>query len=132
MALHYLNIEEVITLHEYAIQRFGGLLGVRDRGRLEAAIAAPQQTMFGDELYPDIWSKAAIVILLLIKNHPFIDGNKRVGLYAMLRFLEINGYTFSEISNDELYEFTLKVATSSLDKDDIAAWLKTYVRKIDS
>ena len=126
MAIRYLTIDEVIALHDYAVERFGGSLGLTDRGKLEASIAAPMQNVFGTELYPDLWSKAAILFFLLIKNHPFIDGNKRTALYVLLRFLEINGFTISGVTNDELYQFTMDVANSLLDKDDIAEWLKAH------
>lgn len=93
MSITYPTIDEVIALHDYAIQRFGGSFGLADRGKLEASTAAPMQTFSGAELYPDLWNKAAILFFLLIKNHPFLDGNKRTALYVLLRFLEINGFT---------------------------------------
>lgn len=127
---HYVSVEETISLHKYAVQRFGGSRGIRDRGSLEAALAAPKQTMLKKELYPNIWSKAAILILSLIKNHPFVDGNKRIGLYTMLRLLEINGYELSGISNDELYSFTINIATSKFEKDDIVNWPKSHTKKL--
>ncbi|MDZ7269571.1 MAG: type II toxin-antitoxin system death-on-curing family toxin [candidate division KSB1 bacterium] len=126
MSITYLTIDEVIALHDYAIRRFGGAGGLADRGKLEASIAAPIQNVFGTELYPDLWSKAAVLFFLLIKNHPFTDGNKRTALYALLRFLEVNGFTISGISNDELYQFTIDVASSLLNQDKIVEWLKTH------
>jgi death-on-curing protein len=126
MAIRYLTIDEVIALHDYAVERFGGSLGLTDRGKLEAPIAAPMQDVFGTELYPDLLSKAAILFFLLIKNHPFIDGNKRTALYALLRFWEINGFTVSGVTDGELYQFTIDVANSLLDKDNIAGWLKAH------
>lgn len=126
MAIRYLTIEEVVALHDYAVERFGGSFGMLDYGKLEASLAAPMQTFSGLELYPDVWSKAAILFFLLIKNHAFIDGNKRAALYALLRFLESNGFTISNASDDELYQFTMQVANSLLDKDNIAAWLKSH------
>lgn len=127
MSICYLTVEEVIALHDYAVQRFGGTSGLADRGKLEASLATPAQNVFGAELYPDLWSKGAILFFLLIKNHAFIDGNKRAGLYALLRFLEINGFTLSGVSNDELYQFTMDVANSLLDKEGIAEWLKLHI-----
>jgi len=120
--MRYLTIDEVLALHEYAVERFGGSFGLLDRGKLEASVAAPMQNVFDTELYPDPWSKAAILFFLLIKNHCFIDGNKRVALYALLRFLEINGYTIFGVTNDELYQFTIDTANSVLTKDDITAF----------
>jgi len=123
--MRYLSIDEVLALHEYTVERFGGSFGLLDRGKLEASVAAPMQNVFDTELYPDLWSKAAILFFLLIKNHCFIDGNKRVALYALLRFLEINGYAIFGVTNDELYKFTIDTANSVLTKDDITAWLKS-------
>ncbi len=130
--MRYLTIDEVITLHEYAVERFGGSLGLVDRGKLEASVAAPMQNVFDTELYPDLWSKAAILFFLLIKNHCFIDGNKRVALYALLRFLETNGYTIFGITNDELFKFTIDAANSVLNKDDITAWLKQHTVPLET
>jgi len=129
--MRYLTIDEVIALHEYAVERFGGSFGLIDRGKLEASVAAPMQNVFDTELYPDLWSKAAILFFLLIKNHCFIDGNKRVALYALIRFLEINGYTIFGVTNDELYQFTIDTANSVLTKDDITAWLKSNTAPLE-
>ena len=124
MTISYLNADEVLLIHEHAIREFGGgSLGLINKDRLEAALAAPQQAMFGQELYPDLCTKAGILIFLLIKGHPFSDGNKRTGLFALFEFLERNGLTI-DVPSDELYRFTLDIATSVLDKDQIAAWLR--------
>ena len=100
MAMQYLSIDEVIALHKYSVERFGGSSDLLNHGKLEASLAAPMQNVFDTELYPDIWSKATILGFSVIKNHAFIDGNKRIGLFAMLRFLEINGYSLSGVTND--------------------------------
>lgn len=126
MVMQYLSIDEVIALHKYSVERFGGSSDLLNRGKLEASLAAPMQNVFDTELYPDVWSKAAILGFSLIKNHAFIDGNKRIGLFAMLRFLEINGYSLSGVTNDELYQFTIDIASSAIDKDEITAWLKAH------
>ena len=130
--MRYLSIDDVLALHEYAVERFGGSFGLLDRNKLEASVAAPMQNVFDTELYPDLWSKAAILFFLLIKNHCFIDGNKRVALYALLRFLEINGYTIFGVTNDELYQFTIDAANSVLNKDDITAWLKQHTVPLET
>jgi len=122
----YLTVDEVLVLHEYAIRRYGGSYGVTSVERLESALNAPKQTMFGEELYPNIFAKAAILVYLLVQNHPFVDGNKRTALYAMLRFLEINGLVVTVTNNDELYQFAIDIATSALDKEQIEEWLRTH------
>jgi len=83
--------------------------------------------MFGEELYPDIFAKAAILVYSLVKNHPFVDGNKRTALYALLRFLEMNGLTVKVAHNDDLYQFTIDIATSRLGKEQIETWLREHV-----
>jgi death-on-curing protein len=128
--MRYLELDEVIRIHERAIRQYGSSLEMRDLGLLESALATPKQTMFGDDLYPDLASKAAILLYLLIKNHPFVDGNKRTGFLCVLRFLEVNGYGLAA-SDDELYQFTLDVATSVMDKDAIGAWIRAYLKAIE-
>jgi len=123
--VRYLNVEEVLLIHEYAIREFGGSAELVNLGRLEAALASPQHTMFGQDLYPDIHSKAAVLALGIIKNHPFVDGNKRTGLFALFEFLERNSLTI-DAPADELYQFTLDIATSRLGKNEIAAWLRAH------
>lgn len=125
-AVRYLTVEEVIAIHEYAIREFGGSAGIASIARLESAVAMPRQTMFGEDLYPDLFSKAAILIYALIKDHPFVDGNKRTGLFALFEFLERNGYTIAA-SDDDLYQFAIDIATSRLGKEQIAAWLREHV-----
>ena len=121
----YLTIEEVITIHDHAIRESGGSPEIASVARLESAVATPRQTMFGQELYPDLFSKAAILIYLLIKNHAFVDGNKRTGLFALFEFLERNGCTIA-VPGDELYQSTIDIATSTLGKEQIEEWLRTH------
>lgn len=97
----YLTVEEVIAIHDHAIREFGRSPEIASVARLESAVATPRQTMFGQDLYPDLFSKAAVLIYLLIKNHPFVDGNKRTGLFALFEFLERNSYTIV-VPSDEL------------------------------
>jgi death-on-curing protein len=123
--IRYLNVEEVLILHAHAIREFGGSAELADLGRLEAALASPQHTMFGQDLYPDIDAKAAVLVFGIIKNHPFVDGNKRTGLFALFEFLERNGLTINAPA-DDLYQFTINIATSTLDKDEIVAWLRVH------
>ena len=86
-----LTKEQIISMHELLIERTGGLNGVKDYGLLESAINNPFQTFMGKELYPTIQRKAANLCYSLINNHAFNDGNKRIGILAMLTFLELNG-----------------------------------------
>jgi death-on-curing protein len=120
-----LTLNEVFLLHARLVQRTGGMRGVRDLGLLESALARPQATFGGGDLYPDLWSKAAALMHGLAQNHPFIDGNKRVALAATGIFLELNGYRLTA-SNDEAAAFTLDIAAGRVKVDDIAAWLRTH------
>src|SRR6267142_168705 len=90
--MRYLSIDEIISVHAKVIAQSGGILGLRDRGALESAVAQPEMTFGGDDLYPSIAEKAAALGHSLIQNHPFLDGNKRVGHAAMEVFLVLNGY----------------------------------------
>jgi len=128
--MHYLDLDEVLRLHEWAIAEYGGSPELGDLGRLESALAASKQTMFGEDLYPDLVSKSAILFYLLVKDHPFVDGNKRTGLASLFRFLELNGNTLVA-TEDELYRFTLEVATSILDKDAVGAWIRAHLQEIE-
>jgi death-on-curing protein len=82
----YLSLGQALELHRVQIRRFGGSAGLRDRGALEAALARPQMTFGGEDLYPDVASKAAALMHSLVMNHPFVDGNKRVGAHASVLF----------------------------------------------
>ena len=129
--MQYLTAEEILAIHWEAIGEFGGSLDVLDLEKLKSCVETPQQTMFGQDLYPDIVSKAAVFFMLLVKNHPFADGNKRAAVLALLEFLERNGYDLV-VTNDDLYQFTLDVATSILSKDAIAVWIDAHLRKTES
>lgn len=121
--MRYLTIDEIFAMHDRAIREYGGSPELMNLGHLEATLAAPRQAMFGEELYPDVLSKAAILFYLLIKNHPFLDGNKRTAFLALMRFLNINGYTLNA-TNDELYQFTIDVASSVLIKEEVEVWIR--------
>ena len=92
--MRYLTAREIIVLHSRIISRTGGAFGIRDRQALESAVAQPQMTFDGDELYPTISAKTAALGHALIQNHAFVDGNKRIGQAAMEVLLVLNGYEF--------------------------------------
>ena len=123
----YPSIEQVLDLHRLQIKRFGGAAGLRDRGALEAALARPQVTFGGEDLYPDIEAKAAALMHSLVMNHPFVDGNKRVGAHACILFLLTNDVepTFSPT---ELADITLAVARGEMSAEALAIWLRQRSR----
>lgn len=116
-----------MALHVMAIDQFGGSDGIRDLGRLEAALAVQTQEVFDEELYVGVFSKAAAMIRGIIGDHPFQDGNKRTAMLTGVTFLEINGYIFVA-NKGELEDFAVSVATDHLDVPAIAAWLEEHSR----
>lgn len=120
----FLTVDQVERVHRSMLEAYGGLDGLRDAGLLASAVAMPQAS-YGDEwLHADLFEMAAAYLFHLVKNHPFLDGNKRVGAACAVIFLDVNGV---EIAADEdgLVEITLRTATGTADKSDIAAFLRT-------
>jgi death on curing protein len=123
--IRYITVKEVLRMHWRVIKTFGGSHGVRDLNLLESALARPKAG-FGDyEAYPDIFMKAAVLLYSLIKNHPFIDGNKRTGLTACIVFLKRNGFMLQADESD-IVTFTVSIAEGKMAEEDIAAWLKEH------
>lgn len=121
--MQYLTMDEVILIHEEIIRQYGGAsLAVRDPGALDSALASPRQVVFDTELYPSLAEKAAILLFLLAKNHPFVDGNKRSAFLAMLRFIERNENVFTA-TNDEVFDLAIEVTTDQMKKEEIASWI---------
>jgi death on curing protein len=121
----YLTAEQVLFVHYRLISETGSEHGVRDLGLLEAAVARPQATFGQQELYLDMFEKAAALMESLINNHPFVDGNKRTGIACAVLFLQQNGVSFSA-NNAELEKFTLRVASSQAGHSEITEWLKKH------
>lgn len=126
----YLSLDQLLALHALQARRFGGGTGLRDRGALEAAVARPQMTFGGEDLYPDVPSKAAALFHSLVANPPFRDGNKRVGAQAMVVFLLFNGWE-PEFTPAELTEVTLGVARGEIVSEALAIWIRQRARSTD-
>ncbi len=124
----YLSRDQILRIHAFQIERFGGLAGLRDNGGLEAAVARPRMTFGGEDLYPDVAAKAAALMHSLVMNHPFIDGNKRVGAHAALLFVHANGKAL-QISTDDLTTTTLDLARGELDREELTIWLHQRLRE---
>jgi death-on-curing protein len=124
----YLSVEQVLALHALQIRRFGGASRLRDRGALEAAVARSQMTFGGDDLYDDLAAKAAALFHSLVQNHPFVDGNKRVGAQAMVLFLLANAWE-PEFGSSELTEVTLAIARGELAAEALAIWIRQRSRR---
>ena len=123
MSPDFLTLDDVLELHELQVDRYGGLHGVRDQGLIESAIAQPEATFAGEYLHGDLFEMAAAYLFHLVRNHGFLDGNKRTGLLTALVFLDINGVSVDQASPD-LYDLTVAVAEGRTDKDEAAAVLR--------
>lgn len=127
--MRYLTLNETLDLHHHILEQSGGLAGIRDFGALESALAQPRMTFGGLELYPTLADKAAAFAYSLINNHPFVDGNKRVGHAAMEIFLILNGYEI-EASTDEQERVILSVASGSINREELKDWLNLHIVEI--
>jgi len=121
----FFSFEQVLKLHSSLIAKTGGMDGVRDKNLLDSALKAPFQTFGGNELYPDVYDKASQLCYSLIENHPFADGNKRIGVHLTLLFLKLNDAEI-EYTHKELSDFGLSVASGKMSKDEIKAWLLAH------
>jgi death-on-curing protein len=129
MEFLYLKKTQVMAMHEILIQRYGGTLGIRDEGLLESALAQPRQSAFGEDIYPDVFAKAACYGFGISENQPFLDGNKRSAASAIGVFMKINGYDLT-CSPLELYEAIMGIATKKTDRKTLAKWLKKNSKAI--
>ncbi len=121
-------IQDILALHIASVEKFGGSHGIRDLGLLESAIARPFQTFEGKELYPSPIEKAAALCESLIMNHPFTDGNKRIGLIGMLSLLLEYGIKLTA-TQQEAYDIIIDVSTGQLHFENLVLWLKANVEK---
>ena len=117
-----LSKQQILVLHEQLLAQTGGLPGVRDEGLLESALEAPFQGFGETDAYPSLQQKAARLCYGLVKNHPFVDGNKRIGTHAMLVFLALNGIELS-YSQQELSGIVLALASGERGYDELLRWL---------
>jgi death on curing protein len=124
--MRYLSLHEVISLHSLVIAQSGGSSGLRDRGALESAVAQPEASFGGEDLYPGLASKAAALGHSLIQNHPFVDGNKRVGHAAMEVFLLLNGHQI-DASVDDQEHIIIDIASGKVSRIELGEWLRKHL-----
>ncbi len=124
MAVRYLDVDEVLRLH---LLEVGEGVGLRDRNLLEAAVERPRQSAFGEDAYPTLQSKTAALLDSLARNHPFLDGNKRIAVLASFVFLEINGFE-AETTNDEVVETVLALIVREIDFDGLVDRIRSWMR----
>lgn len=127
--MKYLTPQQVLLVHSRAIKRFGGSRRIRDIGLIESAVARPRASFGGKDLYKNIFDKSAALLQSLLKNHPFVDGNKRTALSSAGIFLKINGYKLINTHEQEI-AFAVKVDNQNLTLGQISSWLKKNSRKI--
>ena len=114
--------EQVLLLHSDIVKEFGGKKGVRDEALLDSALSAPYQTFGGEDLYPDLLGKSARLAFGIIKNHPFYDGNKRMGAHLMLIFQRLNGVEIA-YKDKEMIDMIISVAAGDTDEEGLYSWL---------
>lgn len=122
--VEFLDLDDIVDL---AIALLGDPAPIRDIGLLGSAVARPQTTAFGEDAYPDTFTKAAALLHSIVKNHALVDGNKRLGWLATAVFLEINGIEISRASNDDVYDLVIDVAAGQPTVDTIAERLRQLV-----
>lgn len=121
--LKFISISDALQIYRGQMEQFGGSYGIRDRGLLESALAMPQVRFGGKYLHENLFDMAAAYLYHIVKNHPFVDGNKRTGSVITLLFLKTNGIEL-EYTQKMIYELACKVATSEIAKEEIAQYLK--------
>ena len=124
--IRYLTLVEVVDLHGRVVSQTGGSAGLRDLGALESALAQPRQSFAGEDLYPTVASKAACLGFSLVMNHPFVDGNKRIGHVAMEAFLMLNGYEIQAGVDDAEAEI-LALASGRRRREDFLSWVEAHL-----
>lgn len=123
----FLQIADILEIHQILIELFGGMSGIRDEGLLESALSQPQATFFGELLHPTIHEQAAAYLYHLAKNHPFLDGNKRTAYGAMETFLRLNGYNI-DLSNEQAYNMVMQVAQGEMSKEALSSLLEQHIQ----
>lgn len=119
-----ISIDEVINIHNLLIEAFGGSRGIRDKNALQSAISRPYQTFQGKELYETPEDKASAILESIISNHPFVDGNKRIG-YVLMRLVLIENGMDIKTQENEKFEFILDVAKGNVKFEQIKLWIQT-------
>ena len=123
-----ISISETILIQDILIEKFGGTRGIRDRGLLESSLSRPFQTFDSKDLYPTIVQKAAALIESIVTNHPFIDGNKRIGYVIMRLFLVDNEFDLKS-SQDDKYNFVIQIASGLYDFEKICDWISNHIEE---
>lgn len=124
----FLELSEILLIHDVQISRFGGMHGIRDEGLLESALAQPKMTYGGELLHSTIYEQASAYLYHIAKNHPFIDGNKRTAFAAIDVFLRMNGYVLG-LTDNQSYDLVLQVVQGDLGKEELANHIEHVLKK---
>jgi death-on-curing protein len=127
--MRYLTLGEVVELHRRLLEATGGAAGIRDLPALESALALPRTTFDGADLYPTLAEKAAALCFALVQNHPFVDGNKRVGHAAMETFLVLNGAEIDAHTDDQ-ERVMVHLAAGRLNRAELLDWLRQHLKPL--
>ena len=127
--MQFLGLQEVLEIHRDQVTRYGGTAGIRDLDLLKSALGMPGATFNGEFLHTDVYEMAAAYLFHLVKNHPFLDGNKRVGAVAALVFLTLNGHDF-QAPEDNLAETVLAVARGEIGKSEVTVFLRRWSAEV--
>lgn len=127
--MKYITLFQILELHQQIIEQSGGSYGVRDFGALESALAQPEMTFGGENLYPGLTQKVAALAYSLCMNHPFVDGNKRVAHAAMEVFLILNGFEI-HASIDEQEKMFLDLASGRVSREELVVWLERNIMDV--
>jgi len=124
----YLTLEQVLIIHKQMVNKYGGTHGIRNKNLLESAVIRPQMSVFGEDAYRDLYFKSAALFHSLIKNHPFLDGNKRTAFASMHMMLLVNGYDLTSTFEEEV-TMALDVSVDKMSLEKIASWLKKHTKE---
>ncbi|MGJ9384210.1 type II toxin-antitoxin system death-on-curing family toxin [Salipaludibacillus sp. CF4.18] len=126
--MEYLTYRDVVLIHYLIMKRYGEgeHAGVKDEGLLESALHRPKQTIVGEDAYPSLWEKAAVLFQSVSRNHAFYNGNKRTSFAVTELFLKKNGYKLKKVYNQEIEDFTVDVARGAVGMEEIAFWLEAH------
>ena len=129
--LIFLTVEQVLLMHAEVVSQTGGSQGIRDQGAIESAVSQPRMSFGGSELYPTLAEKAAALGFSLVSNHPFVDGNKRIGWVALKAFLNLNGCTI-QVKSDEAEQIVLRLAAGELPREEWTSWVQTHLETLQA
>lgn len=124
--MKYPSKDQIVFLHQELIRTSGGLNGIRDEGLLDSAVLSPLQSFDGEDLYPGLIDKASRLAFGLIRNHPFIDGNKRVGAHAMLLLLYLNDMEMT-YEDEDLIQMILRIAAGEAEEEELHDWITGHI-----